>query len=255
MIVTVDEEAGIVTIRDGMREERHLLASSEGFAAVSRVWLRAGWDTKYVYGFSWLGRPIIQLPDDLIRIQEAIYSVKPDVIIETGIAYGGSLIFFASLLKAIGRGRVIGIDSDIRPHNRSALEAHELAPLLTLIEGNSTDPAVVEQVRTMIRPTDSVLVVLDSDHSRQHVADELRAYGSLVSVGSYVIVEDGIMGEITGAPRTRPDWDHNNPRQAALAFVAANPNFLVEEPRRPFNEGIADRRVTYWPDGFIRRLT
>ena len=126
MITTIDEESGEVVVRDGDKETRHPLASAEGFAAASRAWLRAGWDAKYVYGFSWFGRPIIQLPDDLVRIQEVIYAVKPDVLIETGIAHGGSLIFYASLFKAMGRGRVIGIDIEIRPANRAAIESHEL---------------------------------------------------------------------------------------------------------------------------------
>src|ERR1043165_10147614 len=125
---------------------KHLIGSPEAFAAISRAWLRSGWDTKYVYGFTWLGRPVIQLPEDLIRVQEVIYRVKPDAIIETGVAHGGSLVFYASLLAAMGRGRVIGIDVDIRPHNRAAIEAHPLAARITLIEGDSILPATVDRV-------------------------------------------------------------------------------------------------------------
>src|SRR4030095_12011976 len=108
--------------------------------------LRSGWDTKYVYGFTWLGRPIIQLPEDLIRVQEVIYRVKPDVVIETGVAHGGSLVFYASLLTAMGRGRVIGVDIEIRPHNRAALEAHPLMSRITLIEANSITPETANRV-------------------------------------------------------------------------------------------------------------
>src|SRR3954469_20722919 len=125
-MITIDEDKGLVSVDGPEGRVSHALASPEAFAIVSRAWLRCGWDTKYVYGFSWMGRPIIQLPEDMLRIQEVIYRVKPDVIIETGVAHGGSLIFYASLCKAMERGRVIGIDIEIRPHNRSAIEAHEM---------------------------------------------------------------------------------------------------------------------------------
>jgi cephalosporin hydroxylase len=254
MITIIDEEEAIIVVRHGGQEARYPLASAEGFAAVSRAWLRAGWDAKYVYGFSWFGRPIIQLPDDLIRIQEVIFAVKPDVVIETGVAHGGSLVFYASLLKAMGRGRVIGIDIEIRPHNRSAIAAHEFAPLITLIEGSSIDPQIVAQVRSLISPGEKTLVILDSNHTKSHVLAELQHYAPLVSVGSYIVATDGIMEQVAGAPRTKPDWRNDNPRQAALEFTSGSGDFAIEEPKWPFNEGMVERRVTYWPDGFIRRL-
>ena len=142
MITVVDEETGEVVVREAGRETRYPLGSPEGFAAVSRAWLRAGWDSKYVYSFTWLGLPIIQLPDDLVRIQEVIHTVKPDVLIETGVAHGGSLAFYASLFKATGRGRVIGIDIDICSDHRAAIEKHQLGPLITLIEGSSINPGI-----------------------------------------------------------------------------------------------------------------
>ena len=254
MITIIDEEQGSVVVRKDGQETRHPLASPEGFAAVSSAWLRAGWDTKYVYGFSWFGRPIIQLPDDMVRIQEVIYAIKPDVVIETGVAHGGSLVFYASLFKAMGRGRVIGIDIEIRPHNRKAIEAHEFASLITLVEGSSTDPKFVSHVRSLVKPGETVLILLDSNHTREHVLAELEHYAPLVSVGSYIVATDGIMEQVVGAPRTKPEWAVNNPRQAALEFVANNPDFAIEEPAWPFQEGVVDRRVTYWPDGFIKRL-
>jgi len=180
------------------------LASAEAFRAISRAWLRAGWDTKYVYGFTWMGRPIIQLPDDMFRIQELIYTVKPDVIVETGIAHGGSLIFYASLFKAMGQGRVIGVDIEIRPHNRKAVEVHELFDRITLIEGSSIEPAIVDQVKSLLKPGEKVLVVLDSNHTREHVLAELKAYGELVPPSSYILACDGIMGDLVGAPRSQP---------------------------------------------------
>lgn len=247
-------DGDVVTVSEGQRETSYALGSAEAFGIISRLWLRSGWDVKYVYGFTWLGRPIIQLPEDMLRIQEVIYRIKPDVIVETGIAHGGSLIFYASLCKAMGRGRVIGVDIEIRPQNREAIEKHELYPLITLLEGSSVDPAVVAQVRGLLSPGDTVLVMLDSNHTKAHVLGELEAYGSMVSVGSYIVAADGIMGDLVGAPRTSPDWEWNNPREAVSDFLRSHTEFALEEPRFPFNEGQTTERVTYWPGGFVRRL-
>ena len=134
-MITIDGDR--ITVSEGGETAEYGIGTPEAFALLSRLWLRAGWDTKYVYSFSWLGRPMIQLPEDMLRMQEVIYQVKPDVIIETGVAHGGSLVFHASLCHAMGRGRVIGVDIEIRPHNREAIEAHELFDLITLIEGDS----------------------------------------------------------------------------------------------------------------------
>lgn len=253
-VVSVDFEAGTVTVADESGTHEHLLESAEGFDAVSLAWLRAGWDARYVYSFTWLGRPLIQLPEDMLRLQEVIHAVEPDVVVETGVAHGGALVFYASLLHAIGRGRVIGVDIEIRPHNREAIERHRLAPLITLIEGDSRDPATVACVRERIRPEEHVLVVLDSKHTKEHVAAELEAYAPLVSTGSYVVAMDGIMETVAGAPRTADDWSWNNPKAAAEEFVAAHPEFEIVEPEFAFNEGSVARRVTYWPSGFLKRM-
>ena len=255
MLIEIDDHLGTVTVQGeaGVREELSM-ASPEAFRVVSRAWLRCGWDTRYVYSFTWMGRPVIQLPEDMMRVQEVVYDLKPDVIIETGIAHGGSLIFYASLCKAMGRGRVIGVDIEIRPHNREAIEAHENFPLLTLIEGSSTGKAVVEQVGSLIEPGETVFVVLDSNHAKAHVLDELRAYAPLVTPGSYIVACDGIMGDLAGAPRSEADWTWNNPRAAAEAFVAEDPRFKIEEPAFAFNEGVVKDRVTYWPSAYIKRV-
>lgn len=253
-MITIDGEKLIVSANDGAEKQEYDIGSPEAFRILSQLWLRSGWDTKYVYSFTWLGRPIIQLPEDMVRLQEVIHSVGPDVIVETGIAHGGGLVFYASLCKAMDRGRVIGVDVEIRPHNRRAIEAHPLFPLITLIEGSSIDSSIVERVKSQIRPGEKVMVFLDSAHQKQHVLDELRAYAPLVSVGSYIVAMDGIMERLAGAPRSSPDWTWNNPRQAALEFVAENPDFAIEEPRFAFNEGNINERVTYWPSAFIKRL-
>lgn len=252
--ITIDQANSVVIVNGADGERRYGLDSPEAFSAVSRAWLRCGWDTKYVYSFSWLGRPIIQLPEDMIRLQEVIYRIKPDVIVETGIAHGGSLIFHASLCRAIGKGRVIGVDVEIRPHNRDAIAGHELAGYIHMIEGSSIEPAVVDKVRARIKPGDRVLVILDSNHTRDHVLAELRAYGPLVSRGSYIVACDGIMADVKGAPRTADDWDWNNPTEAAREFASTQDCFVIEEPSFPFNEGAVTERVTYWPSAFLKRI-
>lgn len=252
-MIHIDPASGAIRVEENGQVRELTVGSPEGFALLSRLWLRSGWDTKYVYSFSWMGRPIIQLPEDMIRIQEVIFDLKPDVIVETGIAHGGSLVYYASLFKAMGTGRVVGIDVEIRPHNRAAIEAHPLKPWITLIEGSSTDEATVAQVRAQIRPGEKVLVLLDSCHTYAHVMAELEAYAPLVSPGSYIVAMDGIMGEVVGAPRTQPDWTWNNPTKAAADFVKKHPEFSVTEPPFAFNEGQIRDRVTYWPGAYLRR--
>lgn len=253
-VTIIDETAGTVTVRDASGERLLAIADAEAFDAVSKAWIRVGWDTKHVYSFTWMGRPIIQLPEDMVRLQELIFELKPDVIVETGIAHGGSLIFYASLFELLGKGRVIGVDIEIRPHNRQAILEHPMAKRIAMIEGSSIDPVTVAKVKDMIRPGETVLVLLDSNHLHGHVLEELRAYGPLVSVGSYIVATDGVMEQVVGAPRSSPDWAWNNPKKAAHDFVAENPDFAIEEPAWLFNEGVVRNRVTYWPDAFVKRL-
>src|SRR5688500_14205247 len=176
-MITIDQAAGTITV-DGRTLP---MDSAEAFAILSDAWLDAAMRVKHPYTFTWLGRPVIQFADDLLRLQEIIYLVQPDVILETGVAHGGSLIFHASLCKLLGRGRVIGVDIEIRPHNRTAIEAHPLSGLITLFEGSSVDPKIVQAVKASIEPGHTVLVVLDSNHTRQHVLSELEAYAPLVA--------------------------------------------------------------------------
>ena len=253
-MLKIDLENDLVTVEEDGIERSYPMASAEAFSIISRAWLRAGWDNKYVYSFTWMGRPVIQLPDDMLRIQELLYSVKPDVIIETGIAHGGSLIYYASLCKAMDRGRVIGVDVEIRPHNRKAIEAHELFPYITLIEGDSIAPDIVDTVMTLVKPGERAMVFLDSCHTKAHVLAELEAYSPLVGIGSYIVAMDGIMEGLVGAPRSQPDWHWNNPAAAALEFERKNSNFRIVEPAIPFNEGNIIERVTYWPNAFIQRI-
>ncbi len=249
-MVQIDTANGIV-IKDN---KEYAIGSPEAFKIISDAWLRSGWDAKYVYSFAWMGRPVIQLPEDMIRIQEVIFNIQPDVIIETGVAHGGSLIFYATLCKAMERGKIIGIDIEIRPLNRKAIEDHFLFPYISLLEGSSIDPTIVSKVKKNIKPSDKVLVLLDSNHTYTHVLDELKAYSPMVSIGSYIVATDGIMEYVAGAPRTNPDWKTNNPKKAAEQFVKENPDFIIEEPAFPFNEGLITERVTYWPSAFIKKV-
>jgi cephalosporin hydroxylase len=231
------------------------LYSKEAFELISDLWLKTGWDQKYSYTFTWLGRPIIQHPEDLVRLQEVIFALRPDVIIETGVAHGGSLVFHASLFKAMGRdGRVIGIDIAIRPQNRKAIEAHELANCISLIEGDSASPDVVARARELVRPGEKVMVILDSNHAKAHVLKELEAYAPMVSPGCYMVATDGIMGLVHDTPRGKPEWRSDNPTQAAREFAARHPEFVLEEPKWRFNESALDRTITAWPGAWLKRI-
>jgi cephalosporin hydroxylase len=146
------------------------------------------------------------------------------------------------------------VDIEIRPHNRRAIEAHPLAGLITLVEGSSVEPATLAKVKSLVTPEDRVMVVLDSNHARAHVLEELRAYSPLVSKGSYLLVEDGIMRDLVGAPRSASDWATNNPCSAVRDFLAETNAFIQEIPTPPFNEGQVQEPVTYWPEGWLRRV-
>jgi cephalosporin hydroxylase len=254
MKIAIDTTARTLVLEDGDAPRSLPLYSSEAFAAISHIWTVVGWDQKYPYGFTWMGRPIIQLPEDIVRIQETIYRLRPDVIIETGVAHGGSLVFYAGLMKAMGHGRVIGIDIEIRPHNRQAIEAHELAPLITLVEGSSTASNIVQGVRASLGPTDRALVILDSNHTKAHVAAELEAYAPAVAVGSYIVATDGIMKDLADVPRGTPDWATDNPTAAAIEFAERHSDFVLESPPFLFDQTSSKVQVTHWPSAYLRRI-
>jgi len=248
----IDSEARTLVTDDGRSLD---LYGREAFELISEWWLRTSWNQKYSYTFTWMGRPIIQHPEDLVRLQEVIYFLQPDVIIETGIAHGGSLIFYASLFRAMGRpGRVIGVDIEIRPHNRLALDGHELRDWLTLIEADSVAPETVARVAALIRPEDVVLVLLDSNHSYDHVSRELEAYAGFVTPGSYIVATDGIMQLVSDVPRADAGWATDNPARAARDFAARHPEFAIEEPSWRFNESDLVRSITAWPDAWLKRV-
>jgi cephalosporin hydroxylase len=252
MRVIVDTDTGQLTV-EGPPPATLPLYSDAAFEILSELWTKVGWNQKHSYGFSWLGRPIIQLPSDIVRIQEVIHRVQPDVIVETGIAHGGSLILYASLCKVLGRGRVVGVDVVIRPANRAAIERHPLASLVTLVEGDSTSAEVVRRVQGLVRSGERVLVLLDSDHRRAHVLRELEAYHGLVTPGSYIVATDGIMRDLHDTPRGAAGWRVDNPATAAEEFASRHPEFVLEPPAPPFDERTAPVEVTHWRGGWLRR--
>lgn len=254
MKLILDTNAKTLTMDEAGQTKVLDLYSKAAFEAISREWVRVGWCQKYQYSFSWMGRPVIQLPEDMIRMQEVIFQVKPDVIIETGVAHGGSLIFYSSLCKAMEKGRVIGIDIEIRPHNLAAIEAHPLSDRITLIEGSSTAPEIVAQVKSQVQLGEKVLVILDSNHTYAHVANELEAYAGLVTPGSYIVATDGIMYDLADVPRGQAEWATDNPTWAARDFAAKHPEFVIEQPAWPFNESELEHNITHWPGAWLKRI-
>lgn len=206
-------------------------------------------NAKYSYNFSWMGRPIIQYPQDILAMQEIIWNIKPDIIIETGIAHGGSLIFYASMLELLGEnGLVIGIDIDIRRHNRAEIEKHPMFKRIKMIEGSSIDEAIVEKL-LKIAEGKKVLVCLDSNHTHEHVLRELELYAPLVSVGSYCVVFDTIVEDMPAGSYPDRPWDKgNNPKTAVYEFLKKNDHFEIDK-------NIENKLlITVAPDGYLRRV-
>jgi len=203
----------------------------------------------YQYNFDWLGRPIIQIPQDIVALQEIIWKVKPDLIIETGIAHGGGLIFYASMLELIGKGEVLGIDIDIREYNRKEIEKHKMAKRIKMIEGSSTDEKVIKEVKKIVKRHKKVMVCLDSLHTHEHVLKELELYSPFVSKGSYLVVFDTIIEYFPkGFFKNRP-WDKgNNPFTAIKEFLKHNKNFVVDK------EIENKLLITCAPKGFLKRI-
>jgi cephalosporin hydroxylase len=220
-----------------------LLRSAQAFNIESN-------SAQYSYNFSWMGRPVIQYPQDLLAMQELIWKVKPDLIIETGIAHGGSLIYYASLLELIGHGSVIGIDIDIRDHNRKAIESHPMFKRINMIEGSSIDPSVVQQVKAIAQDKNRIMVSLDSNHTHEHVLQELRNYSPLVSIDSYIVVFDTIVEDLPANyfAQKRPWTIGNNPKTAVRSFLKENDQFEIDHA--------IDNKllISVAPEGYLKRV-
>jgi cephalosporin hydroxylase len=239
--------------------------SNAELVGAARAFLNASLAPQYSYNFSWLGRPIIQYPQDMVALQEIVWRVKPDLIIETGIAHGGSLVLSASLLALLDycdaveggtvldpsnpRRKVLGIDIDIRSHNRKALDAHPLARRIETIEGSSVDPSVIERVRARANDATRVLVCLDSNHTHDHVLAELEAYAPLVTPGSFCIVFDTVIEDAPADVSSARPWDRgDNPKTAVSAYLKDHPEFEVDARID------AKLLISVAPGGYLRRV-
>ena len=224
------------------------LGADEQLKELSRLWVQNSGAHRYAFNFSWLGRPIIQLPQDMVAMQEIIWQVQPNLIIETGIAHGGSLIFYASMLELLGgEGQVIGVDIDIRDHNRVEIETHPMHKRITMIQGSSVDDDIVQQVYDLTKGRKPILVVLDSNHTHAHVLRELELYSPLVTRGSYLVVFDTVIEDM---PEDffpdRPWGKGNNPKTAVWEFLKTNDRFVVDKDIE--NKLL----ITVAPDGYLR---
>ena len=235
---------------DERRSDINKISSDEALKKKSLEWMIAADKYKYSYNFSWLGRPIIKYPSDIVATQEIIWRVKPDLIIETGIAHGGSLILSASMLELLGGDRrVIGIDIDIRSHNRAAIESHPLYRRVDMLEGSSLSSGIIERVKELAAPYKTIMVFLDSLHTHDHVAKELELYSPLVTLGSYLVLPDTFIEYFPKGyySKDRP-WDvGNNPMTALRAFMSGNDEFEVD---RELNDKLL---ITEAFDGYLRR--
>ena len=231
-------------VRDNIRG----LSENKRGHALSLDWLMCVAENRYTYNFTWMGVPIIQFPQDIVAMQEIIWRVKPDLIIETGIARGGSLIFYASMLELLGKGHVLGIDIDIRQHNREVIEAHPMFKRITMFEGSSVSDDMAERVRHFAKDYNNILVVLDSNHTHEHVMRELELYAPLTSVGSYCVVFDTVVEDIPeGSFPDRPWNKGDNPKTAVWAYLKQDQRFEIDSD---IHNKIM---ITVAPDGYLRR--
>ncbi|MBO0937892.1 cephalosporin hydroxylase family protein [Fibrella sp. HMF5335] len=218
-----------------------LKAAADAFNVVSNR-------DQYSYNFSWMGRPIIQYPQDMMAMQELIWDIKPDLIIETGIAHGGSLIYYASLMELIGKGEVLGIDIDIREHNRREIEAHPMFKRIQMIQGSAIDEELVAEVARRAEGKQTIMVCLDSNHTHDHVLRELELYAPFVTVGSYCVVFDTIVEDMPKGAYDRP-WDvGNNPKTAVWEYLKHNDNFEIDHQ--------IDNKllISVAPEGYLKRV-
>jgi cephalosporin hydroxylase len=215
---------------------------------ITKKWFNLTSKYKYSYHFTWLGRPIIQYPQDIVAMQEIIWDTKPDLIIETGIAHGGSLIFYASILELIGGfGEILGIDIDIREHNRVEIEKHSMFSRITMIQGSSIDPEIVKRVYDFAQEKKKILVILDSMHTYEHVIKELELYSPLVTNGSYLIVFDTIIEDMPDDSFPDRSWGKgNNPKTAVWEFLKKNDRFVIDK------EIVNKLLITVAPDGYLK---
>lgn len=253
MKINIDTATNSMVIEKDGIVENLLLYSKEGLERLTELWIKQQWNESNWRSFSWLGFPIWQLPDDLLRLQEIIFRIQPDVIVETGVNQGGSAIFFASLCRLMGRGRVVSIDIRIPEAVRNAVAVSPYEELITLIQADSVAPDTIQQVRSLIKRGEKTFFFLDSDHSKAHVLRELNAYAGMVTIGSYIVAADGVMRILGDTPEGLDGWREDNPAAAALEFAAQNGNFIIERPKALYGDEHVIQKLTYLPDGWLLR--
>jgi cephalosporin hydroxylase len=222
------------------------LYSPEGLELLGQLWVKVAAEFRVMYEPRWMGIPIIQFPEDILMMQELLWKVRPDWIVECGVAHGGSAVFYASILELLGNGRVLGVDVEIREHNRKAIEANPLVERIELIEGSSIDTGVAAEVRSRVSNAKSVMVVLDSNHSREHVLREMELYCDLVTPGSYLVVMDGAQAYVSDIPRGKKEWRDDNPLVAIRQFLKTHPEFKSDPHYTRMH-------ITSNPEGYLRK--
>jgi cephalosporin hydroxylase len=250
MVITIDIQRKSLSVSEMGKTAEHDLYGADAYSILSREWLKLGWNLAHYQSVSWMGRQLLQLPDDALRIAELIWRLRPEVIVETGTYEGGSAIWFASLCRLMGHGRVISVDCRIRPGVREAIEAHT-AGLVTLIEKDSSAPETAATIRAMIQGHERVLVFLDSDHSRKHVEAELRNFAPLVSPGSYLIVADSNLSELADLPCGEAAWRSDNPAVAVEAFLQTHPEFRRDRPAPQCQGAVDFSEISYFPNTWL----
>jgi cephalosporin hydroxylase len=255
----------IKQFQEEVRQNIESLGRDIDLQALSRVWVREISPYKWAYNFSWLGRPAIQFPNDAWAMQEIIWDTRPDLIIETGIAHGGSLMFSASMLALLdmcdaieggqmldpkaSKRKVLGVDIDIRPHNRAAIESHPMASRIQMIQGSSIDESIIDQVREVAANYSRILVCLDSNHTHEHVLAELNAYAPLVTAGGYCVVFDTLVEDMPSSLSGDRPWSPgNNPKTAVFEFLKTNTQFKIDKS--------IDHKllISVAPDGYLKRV-
>jgi len=235
-----------ITLEYGDEQTKLDVYSREGLDLLGNLWIKSAAQHRLMYEPTWLGRPVIQLPTDIVAMQELIWKLQPDVIVETGVAHGGSLVLSASILELIGKGKVVGVDIEIRPHNRAAIEAHPLKYRIELIEGSSIAADTMAAVRAAVGSAGTVLVMLDSNHTESHVLQELELYSPLVTPGSYIVAHDGAQAWVWDIPSGKPEWKDDHPLGAIHKFLARHPEFSNDPHWTRWG-------ITSSPDGFLKR--
>jgi cephalosporin hydroxylase len=252
MRITIDTETQLLSVEEAGVTTGHGLFSPEAFQILSRQWLLLGWNLGHWSTFSWMGRQLLQLPDDVLRLAELLWTQRPAAIVETGVYDGGSTLFFASLCRMFGGGRVISIENEFRPGVRQAIQ-QAAGELVTMIEGDSASPDIATQVRQLIQPGERVCVFLDSNHTASHVAAELRHYSPLVPPGSYLIAADSICRDLAGTPQGDRAWSRDNPATAVDQFLGEHPEFERVRPPCRYPADADFTFLSYFPNTWLRR--